>query len=76
MAFEIFGTQDTINVFGTQLSTWSLIVAAIIMTVGVIIAKVASVFFKRYFAANLEVNTAKKISILFIPGVGGRSYYF
>ena len=69
MAFEIFGTQDTINVFGTQLSIWSLIVAAIIMVVGVIIAKVASVFFKRYFAANLEVNTAKNLQKLIYYGI-------
>ena len=54
-------TQGTINIFGHHLSIDSLIIAAVIMTAGVVLAKIASVFFRKYFGPHFEENTSKNI---------------
>ncbi|HSD04121.1 MAG TPA: mechanosensitive ion channel family protein [Nitrosopumilaceae archaeon] len=61
MAIELLGNLSTINVLGNEISIGSLILGAIIMIVGVIVARIASMLFKRYFAANLEEDTAKSL---------------
>lgn len=62
MVFEIFGNTTTVNILGNEISLGTLVVAAAIMITGVIIARVASILFKKYFAANLEEQTAKSLN--------------
>lgn len=56
MALEIFDTVVFENV-----TVWSLIVSAIIMAVGVIIARIARMIFFRKFSHKLEESSAKNI---------------
>jgi small-conductance mechanosensitive channel len=67
--FEIFGNSTSVNIFGTEISLGSLIVGATIMVIGVIVAKVLTMFFKKYFAANMEQHAAKNINKLIYYGI-------
>lgn len=69
MVFEIFSNTSTINILGNQVSVASLVIGVIIMAVGVIIARVISVVFKRYLAANLPDNTAKNLHKIIYYGI-------
>ncbi|HEY7367632.1 MAG TPA: mechanosensitive ion channel family protein [Nitrosopumilaceae archaeon] len=69
MISEPFVSLSTINVLGTEVQVTSLIIAVVIMIAGVIIAKIASVFFKKYFAANLEGDTAKNLNKIIYYGI-------
>lgn len=69
MVFDLFGDASTISLFGREISTASLILAVIIMTVGVIVARVFSIVFKRYVAPNLEESSAKTINKLIYYGI-------
>lgn len=69
MVFEIFSNTSTINILGSQVSVTSLIIGVIIMAVGVIIARIISVIFKRYLAANLPDNTAKNLHKIIYYGI-------
>lgn len=64
-----FVSLATINLLGKDISVESLILGAIIMVIGVIIAKVASIFFKKYFAANLEGDIAKNLNKAIYYGI-------
>lgn len=69
MAFEIFGAGTTIDVLGNQLSIGSIILAIIIMAIGVVIAKVFTVIFRRYIAPNLEESVSKTLNRLIYYGI-------
>lgn len=69
MVFEIFSSTSTINILGNQLSIISLVIGIIIMAVGVIVARIVSVIFKRYLAANLPDNTATNLHKLIYYGI-------
>lgn len=69
MVFDLFGDASTISLFGKEISTASLVLAVIIMTVGVIVARVFSIVFKKYVAPNLEANSAKTINRLIYYGI-------
>ncbi|MEO9309633.1 MAG: mechanosensitive ion channel family protein [Nitrososphaera sp.] len=69
MVFEIFSNTSTVNLLGNQVSVASLLIGVIIMVVGVIIARIVSVFFKRYLAANLPVNTAINLHKIIYYGI-------
>lgn len=66
---EIFGNSATINIFGTEVALSSLIVGAIIMAIGVIVAKVLSMLFKKYFSANMDQHAAKNINKVIYYGI-------
>ncbi len=53
--------NSTINVLGHSISIDSIILALAIMTVGVILAKVASILFRKYFGPHFEEGTSKSI---------------
>lgn len=53
--------SSTINVFGHSISIDSIIIAIVIMASGVILAKVLSVLFRKYFGPHFEENTSKSI---------------
>jgi small-conductance mechanosensitive channel len=69
VVFEIFSNTSTVNLLGNQVSVASLLIGVIIMVVGVIIARIVSVFFKRYLAANLPVNTAINLHKIIYYGI-------
>ncbi|HSB57527.1 MAG TPA: mechanosensitive ion channel family protein [Nitrosopumilaceae archaeon] len=69
MVLEFFSEYSTINILGTQMTVASLIMAAIIMTVGVIVARIISASFKKYFAANLPQNTSSSIHKILYYGI-------
>ncbi len=54
-------TGDTINIFGHHISIDSIIIGIAIMAAGVVLAKIASVLFKKYFGPHFEENTSKNI---------------
>jgi len=62
-----FISGSEINILGHQISIDSLIIAVIIMAIGVTIAKVASILFKKYFGPHFEESTSKNI---------GKSIYY
>jgi len=69
MVFEIFSETSTINILGNQVPIGSIIIGMIIMAVGVSIARILSMVFKKYFAANLPDNTAKSLHKLIYYGI-------
>lgn len=69
MAFEFFGNATAINVMGKEVFIDSLIIGIIIMVVGVILARVISIIFKRYVSANLPENTAKNFHKIIYYGI-------
>ncbi|CAE6494592.1 MAG: mechanosensitive ion channel family protein [Candidatus Nitrosotenuis sp.] len=69
MSWEIFSDSNTVNILGNEIAVGSLILGAIIMIVGVIIARIISTIFKKYFAANLPDNTAKNLHKLLYYGI-------
>lgn len=69
MAFEIFGDNATISVLGNQLSIGSIVLAIIIMAVGVVIAKVFTIIFRRYIAPNLEESVSQTLNRLIYYGI-------
>lgn len=69
MAVEFLSDLSTINILGNEISVASLILGAVIMIIGVIIARVISVLFKRYFAANFQEHTAKSLHKFIYYGI-------
>ncbi len=69
MVFDIFSDTSTINVLGTQVSVSSLVIGAIIMVAGVVVARIIGTLFKRYFAANLPGNVATNLHKLIYYGI-------
>ncbi|WP_100182354.1 mechanosensitive ion channel family protein [Candidatus Nitrosotenuis aquarius] len=69
MVFDIFSDTSTINVLGTQVSVASLVIGAIIMVAGVVVARIISTLFKRYFATNLPGNVATNLHKLIYYGI-------
>lgn len=69
MVFEIFSDMATINILGSQISVTSVIIGIIIMAVGVIVARIISTLFKRYFAANLPGNVSTNIHKMIYYGI-------
>lgn len=69
MAFEILGDASTIDVLGQEFSVGAILVGVIIMVVGVIIARIFSMFFKRYIGPNLEPHSAKSLNKLIFYGI-------
>lgn len=69
MAFEIFSDTETINILGNHISIASLIIGMLVMVAGVIIAKIISVLFKRYLAANLPSNVSSNLHKLIYYGI-------
>lgn len=69
MVFEIFSDSNTVNILGSNVSVGSLLLGIIIMVVGVIVARIISTIFKKYFAANLPDNTAKSLHKLIYYGI-------
>jgi small-conductance mechanosensitive channel len=69
MVFDIFSNTATINVLGTQISVTSLVIGAIITIVGVVVARIISTLFKRYFATNLPGNVATNLHKLIYYGI-------
>lgn len=69
MSLEIFSDSNTVNILGNEIAVGSLILGAIIMIVGVIVARIISTIFKKYFAANLPDNTAKNLHKLLYYGI-------
>jgi small-conductance mechanosensitive channel len=69
MVFEIFSDSNTINVLGTQISVASLVIGIIIMIAGVVIARIISTLFKRYFAANLPGNVSTNLHKIIYYGI-------
>jgi small-conductance mechanosensitive channel len=69
MVFEIFSSTSTINILGNQISIISLVIGIAIMAVGVMVARIVSIVFKRYLAANLPDNTAKNLHKLIYYGI-------
>ena len=69
MVFEIFSNTSTINILGSQVSVASLVIGMIIMVAGVIIARMISIIFKRYLAANLPGNVAPNLHKLIYYGI-------
>ncbi len=69
MTFEIFANSQTVNILGNEVAISSVIVGVIIMIVGVIVARIFSVFFKKYVAPNLEENAAKSLNKVIYYGI-------
>lgn len=69
MVFEIFSTTSTVNILGNQVPIGSIVIGMIIMAVGITVARVISVIFKKYFAANLPVHTAKSVNKIIYYGI-------
>lgn len=69
MVFDIFSDTSTINVLGTQVSVSSLVIGAIIMVAGVVVARIIGTLFKRYFATNLPGNVATNLHKLIYYGI-------
>lgn len=69
MVLEFFSEGSTINVLGNEMTVASLIMGILIMIVGVIVARIISSSFKKYFAANLPQNTASSIHKLLYYGI-------
>lgn len=69
MVFELFGNATSVNVMGKEVFIDSLIIGILIMVVGVILARVISVVFKRYVSANLPENTAKNFHKIIYYGI-------
>lgn len=59
--------NSTINVLGHNISVDSIIIAIVIMATGVIVGKVASMLFRKYFGPHFEESTSKSI---------GKSIYY
>lgn len=55
-------SDSTINVLGHQISVDSLILSVIMVAVGVILAKIGSILFRKYFGPHFEESTSKNIS--------------
>lgn len=53
--------SSTINVLGHNVSVDSIIIAIVIMASGVVIAKVVSILFRKYFGPHFEENTSKSV---------------
>jgi small-conductance mechanosensitive channel len=53
--------DSTINVLGHQISVDSLILAVIMTVVGVTVAKIVSMLFRKYFGPHFEEGTSKNI---------------
>lgn len=62
MVLEIFSDETTVNLLGTEISLGSLILGAIIMVVGIIIAQIVSMFFKKYLSTTMEKSNAKTLN--------------
>jgi small-conductance mechanosensitive channel len=69
MTWEIFSDSNTVNVLGNEIAVGSLVLGAIIMIAGVIVARIISTIFKKYFAANLPDNTAKNLHKILYYGI-------
>lgn len=69
MVFEILSDSNTVNILGTQISIASIMIGVIIMIAGVIIAKIISVLFKKYFAANLPKNVSVNLHKIIYYGI-------
>lgn len=54
-------SDSTINVLGHQISVDSIILVVIMMAVGVILAKIVSILFRKYFGPHFEDGTSKNI---------------
>lgn len=64
MVFEILDTQ-----LMDGLSVWGLLVIGIIVFAGVVIARIARMIFKKKFAPNMPVHTAKTLNKLIYYGI-------
>ncbi|MBT8242429.1 MAG: mechanosensitive ion channel family protein [Nitrosopumilus sp.] len=64
MALEILDTQ-----LMDGLTIWGLLVIGIIVSVGVIVARIARMIFKKKFAPNMPVHTAKTANKLIYYGI-------
>jgi small-conductance mechanosensitive channel len=53
---------STVHLLGHDISIDSIIIAVTILAVGVLLAKLASIFFKRYFGPHFDESTSKTIS--------------
>lgn len=69
MVFEFFGNTTSINIIGKEVFIDSLIIGILMMVVGVILARVISIIFKRYVSANLPENTAKNFHKIIYYGI-------
>ncbi|HSA97597.1 MAG TPA: mechanosensitive ion channel domain-containing protein, partial [Candidatus Nitrosotenuis sp.] len=69
MVFEIFPDATTINILGNHVSVASLIIGILVMAVGVIVAKIISVLFKKYLATNLPSNVSSNLHKLIYYGI-------
>lgn len=69
MVFELFADIPTINIFGNEISVGAVILGMIIMAVGVIVARIFSVIFKKYVAPNMEEAAAKSLNKIIYYGI-------
>jgi small-conductance mechanosensitive channel len=69
MVFEFFGNTTSINIIGKEVFIDSLIIGILMMVIGVILARVISIIFKRYVSANLPENTAKNFHKIIYYGI-------
>lgn len=65
MVFEILDTP----IMDTEFTVWELLVVAIIVAVGVIVARIAKTIFDKRFAPNLSKDSAKSLSKLIYYGI-------
>lgn len=52
---------STVNLLGHQISIDSLIIGALVMVAGVVLAKVSSILFRKYFGPHFEEGNSKAI---------------
>ncbi len=69
MAFESFTNSTSVNILGKDVAVESLIIGAMIMIGGIIIARIAGMIFRRYIAANLPESTSKTAYKLVYYGI-------
>lgn len=69
MAFEPFTNSTSVNILGKDVAVESLIIGAMIMIGGIIIARIAGMIFRRYIAANLPESTSKTAYKLVYYGI-------
>jgi small-conductance mechanosensitive channel len=66
---EFFSNLQSFEIAGSEFSLFSLVVGAIIMLVGVAVAKIARTIFNKYYAPVLPEHTAKNFGKMIYFGV-------
>ncbi|MDH3854598.1 MAG: mechanosensitive ion channel family protein, partial [Nitrosopumilus sp.] len=69
MFHEIFESLDSFEIAGTEFSLFNLVIGAIIMLTGFVIARISKSLFNKYYAPILPEHTAKNFGKMIYFGI-------